>query len=427
MNVFLDMVGCRLNQAEIEQMARQFRAQGHTLVAGAGQADLVVVNTCGVTTKAAADSRQKIRQAARAGAGEVVPTGCWSSLVPAEALALPGVQRVIPNERKDFLVPDLLGLPVQELFDEEPISRERLPGLRQRTRAFIKAQDGCDNHCTFCVTTLARGAARSRPIADVLADIRSALEGDAQEIVLTGVHLGSWGQEWGVHLSHLIQAILQDTDLGRLRLSSLEPWDLTPDFFSLWQNPRLLPHLHLPLQSGSQTVLKRMLRKTTPESFAELAAAARAVIPEVAITTDIIVGFPGESDEEFSETLAFVRELGFAGGHVFTYSPRPGTPAAKMKSHIPVELRKQRNGVLRHVFTELSEAYRQAFVEHSLPVLWEAARELTDTGWKMEGWTGNYIRVTATTPEPRWNQVDLVRLTGLDGDGMIGCLHKSPV
>lgn len=195
MNIYLDMIGCRLNQAEIEQMARQFRAAGHAIVAEAGQADLVVVNTCAVTSEAAADSRQKIRHAVRAGAGEVVATGCWTSLVPAQALALPGVKRIVMNERKDSLVADVLGLPqnpstgLRQAFDLEPIVREPIPGLRQRTRAFIKAQDGCDNNCTFCITTVARGASRSRPAAQVVSDVNAALAGGAREIVLTGVHL----------------------------------------------------------------------------------------------------------------------------------------------------------------------------------------------------------------------------------------------
>jgi threonylcarbamoyladenosine tRNA methylthiotransferase MtaB len=419
MKIYLDMVGCRLNQAEIEQMARQFRAQGHEIADSAGVADLVVVNTCSVTSEAAADSRQKIRQAARAGAGEVVPTGCWTSLAPAEALQLPGVRRIVHNDDKDHLVPDLLGLPREE-FDIEPLARLSLPGLRQRTRAFIKVQDGCDNACTFCITTVARGAGRSRPVIEVLEDIRSALLGGTQEIVLTGVHLGSWGQDFtpSLHLRDLVKRILDETDTPRLRLSSLEPWDLDDGFFSLWENPRLMPHLHLPLQSGSAAVLRRMRRKTTPETFRALVVSARAVCPEIAITTDVIAGFPGETDEEFGETLDFVNGIQFAGGHVFTYSARPGTPAARMKNHIPRDIRKRRNAILRAAFAESGRVYRQKFVGQTLPVLWESASELTDQGWKMEGLTGNYIRVTAFAPEARWNQVDDVRLLGLEDEGM---------
>src|SRR5512142_3292803 len=194
MKIYLDTIGCRLNQSEIETMARNFRAAGHEIVDSAAGADLAVVNTCAVTNEAAADSRAKIRQIGRAGVPEIVATGCWATLQPRQAKELPNVLRTVPNDRKDHLVSDLLNLR-PETFDVEPIAREPLPGLHRRTRAFIKVQDGCDNHCTFCVTTIARGEGRSRPLADVILDIRSALRGGTKEIVLTGVHLGSWGQD----------------------------------------------------------------------------------------------------------------------------------------------------------------------------------------------------------------------------------------
>lgn len=411
MKVYLDTIGCRLNQAEIEQMARRFRTAGHEIVAEAAGADLAVVNTCAVTTEAAADSRQKIRQAARAGVGEINVTGCWSSLFPEQALGLPGVTRVLPNADKDSLVPQVLGIAVPT-FELEPLARFPLPGLHRRTRAFIKVQDGCDNACTFCITTIARGAARSLPIQAVLADIEGALSGGAQEIVLTGVHLGSWGRDFHDCLPTLIAAILNETGAPRLRLSSLEPWDLDEAFFLLWQNPRLMPHLHLPLQSGSASVLRRMLRKTTPDSFRALAAAAHAAIPDLALTTDVIAGFPGETEAEFVETVEFVREMGFAGGHVFAYSPRPGTAAARMKNHLASEVKKERADRLRKIFAELGAAYRHTFVGRTLPVLWESATELSEWGWQMQGHTANFIRVRAQAPSPRWNQIDEVTLTG---------------
>lgn len=420
MKIYLDMVGCRLNQAEIEQMARQFRAEGHEITGTAGEADLVVINTCSVTAKAASDSRQKIRQAAKAGAGEIIVTGCWSTLQPAQAAELPHVVKVISNEHKDSLAAELFDLE-PAAFNLEPLNRTPIPGLRQRTRAFIKAQDGCDNSCTFCITTLARGKSRSRPAADVITDIHAALNGGAQEIVLTGVHLGSWGQDFSTgHLRHLIQQILDETNVPRLRLSSLEPWDLDEGFFSLWADSRLCPHLHLPLQSGSAATLKRMLRKTNPESFRKLVSSARQAIPNVAITTDVIAGFPGETEAEFAETLDFVREMNFAGGHVFTYSARPGTPAAKIKEQVPHEIRKQRSHSLHTAFAEMSAAYRQQFIGQSLPVLWEASAERNAQGWKIEGLTGNYIRVSANAPELRWNRVDQVKLTGLTAEGLSG-------
>lgn len=421
MKVYLDSIGCRLNQAEIESMARQFRAAGHEIVGTAAEADMAIVNTCTVTSQAAADSRASIRRAARAGANEIVVTGCWATLQPLTAFELPHVLRVVDNAHKDALVAETLNLPIAA-FDLEPVAREPLPGLRQRTRAFIKVQDGCDNQCTFCITTIARGRGRSRSIPNVLSDVQSALAGGAKEIVLTGVHLGSWGQEWNAHLRELVNAILADTDTPRLRLSSLEPWDLDADFFRLWDNPRLMPHLHLPLQSGSPVTLKRMLRKTSPAAFRQLVRAAREAIPGMAITTDVIAGFPGETDEDFSESLAFVREMEFAGGHAFTYSARPGTPAARMKGSVPHEIRKQRNALLRQAFAEMGRTYRLKFVGRSLSVLWEACSQVNEAGWQMEGLTGNYIRITALAPEPRWNQVDAVELVEVNGEGGRGMI-----
>jgi threonylcarbamoyladenosine tRNA methylthiotransferase MtaB len=395
-------------------MARQFRMAGHEIVAAAESADMAVVNTCAVTTQAASDSRSKIRNIARAGVDEIVATGCWTTLQPKEAASLPNVLRVVPNDQKDFLVADALNIE-RSAFDLEPIERSPIPGLHRRTRAFIKVQDGCDNKCTFCITTVARGEGRSRPLADVIADINSALAGDSKEIVLTGVHLGSWGQEMGHHLRDLVKAILRETDVKRLRLSSLEPWDLNADFFSLWKDKRLMSHLHLPLQSGSESTLRRMARKSTTASFRVLVNAARTVMPEVAITTDIIAGFPGETEEEFAETLDFVKEIKFTGGHVFSYSARPGTGAARMKGQVKPELRKKRNHILQEAIEESAKAYREKFVGQKMSVLWESTTEYGEYGWRLEGWTGNYLRVSANASSPRWNELDEVELQEVDG------------
>ena len=423
MKIFLDTIGCRLNQAEIESLARQFRAAGHEVVASAAEADLAVVNTCTVTSQAAADSRSAIRRASRLGVNSIAVTGCWATLEPEAAASLPGVVRVVPNQQKDSLASDLLGLP-QEFFDLEPLARQPLPGLHSRTRAFIKAQDGCDNACTFCITTRARGPSRSRPLEAVLADVRSALDGGAKEIVLTGVHLGAWGLDFEIprRLSDLVAALLARGSILRLRLSSLEPWDLDADFFALWSDATLCRHLHLPLQSGSAGVLRRMSRQTTPGAFADLVKRARACIPEVAITTDVITGFPGETEAEFAETVEFIRGLDFAGGHVFTYSARPGTAAALMSGQVRHEVRKERNAILRGVFAESAERYRRKFLGQTLSVLWESTDQLSDSGWRMEGLTDNYLRVTAPAPEPRWNRLDEVRLVALEMDGLSGVI-----
>jgi len=424
MKIYLDTIGCRLNQSEIETMARHFRGAGHEIVATAEMADMAVVNTCAVTNEAAADSRGKIRQIARAGVEEIVATGCWATLQPKQAKDLPNVMRVVANNRKAHLVADVLNLP-RDSFDLEPISRQPLPGLHRRTRAFIKVQDGCDNHCTFCITTIARGEGRSLSVADVILDTQSALGGGAKEIVLTGVHLGSWGYDFNSHLRDLIKAILREMDVPRLRLSSLEPWDLDADFFSLWDDTRLMPHLHLPLQSGCESTLRRMARKTTPDSFRKLVSAARDVMPEVAITTDIIAGFPGETEEEFAESLEFVKEMNFAGGHVFTYSPRPGTGAAKMKGQIKPELGKKRNHILHDALEESAKSYRQKFVGQTTSVLWESTSEMGEWGWQMEGLTGNYLRVTAFSPSPRWNEIDRIEINGCDGNRMKGVITNT--
>lgn len=424
MKIYLNTTGCRLNQSEIETMGGQFRAQGHTVVAKAEDADLAVINTCAVTVEAASDSRQMIRRAARDGAKEVVVTGCWVTMNPSGAAALPKVSRVVLNPEKNRLVPDQLNLPL-ETFDLEPVDREPLPGMRLRTRAFIKVQDGCDNRCTFCVTTLVRGDGRSRSVEEILADVNAAARGEVQEVVLTGVHLGSWGQGFSepAPLKTLIQTILRRTDIPRVRLSSLEPWDLDEDFFSLWvDEPRLCRHLHLPLQSGCDATLRRMARKTTQASFRQLVAAARRVSPEIAITTDLIAGFPGETEAEFAETLAFVEEMAFAGGHVFTYSPRPGTAAAKMPKQVYPPLRRERNAHLRETLEKSATRYRAQFLHRSLPVLWETATALGPDGWQMSGLTDNYVRTHAIAPQNLWNQITPVKVLALEDGAVQGAL-----
>lgn len=430
MKVYLDTIGCRLNQSEIETYARQFIAAGHKLVGSPAEADLTVINTCDVTAAAAADSRKKIRGATRAGSGEVVATGCWATLNPEGAQTLPGVEHVILNQDKENLVPEILQIAPEtfaETFDLEPLIRQPVPGARLRTRAFIKVQDGCDNRCTFCVTTVARGQGRSISVDRILADINAAIVGGTQEIVLTGVHLGSWGQDFKTprNLRDLVEIILTEAPITRLRLSSLEPWDLDENFFSLWQDSRLARHLHLPLQSGSSATLKRMARKITSDGFRILMEAARAQIPHVAITTDMIAGFPGETATEFAETLMFVENMSFAGGHVFSYSERPGTAAAKMPHQVPHPLRKERNAALRALFEQSAAAYRDQFVGKRLSVLWETATPNESGGWSMSGLTDNYLRVTAQTTQQLWNQVTPVQLTEIKEGGMVGKIVSS--
>ena len=423
MNIYLDTIGCRLNQSEIEAYARQLRAAGHTLLASPKGADMVVVNTCTVTAQAAADSRQKIRQAGRLGAGQIVVTGCWATLEPEAAAALPRVTQIIPNLDKDSLVPLLL--PDDTSAPRLPLlARQPLPGAHQRTRAFIKVQDGCDNRCTYCITCLARGPSRSRTIQAVQADVAAALAGGAREVVLSGVHLGAWGADLqpALELRHLIQALLSGLQQARLRLSSLEPWDLDERFFELWKDARMCRHLHLPLQSGSAATLRRMARKTNPQDYAALLGRARAAIPGVAITTDIIVGFPGESQAEFAESVDFIQRMAFAHGHVFTYSARPGTAAARMPGQVPHPLRKARSQQLHALFAQAEAHYQAQFTGQQLEVLWESAQLDGHGGWQLSGLTDNYLRVSAHSAENLWNQLSLVRLDAPCEGGMQGII-----
>ena len=264
MHVFLTTLGCRLNEAELERWSRGFHATGHRVVPSPAQADIMVVNTCAVTTEAARKSRKLVSGLHRQNpAARMVLTGCFAELEPGRAASLAGVDLIVGNRDKERLVDlvvESLGTPTMPVLATEP-EDAHVYASTGRTRAFIKVQDGCRNRCSFCIVTIARGEERSRTIADVVGEIRQRHADGYQEAVLTGVHLGGYGSDLGTDLRALVRAVLEDTDIPRVRLSSLEPWDLPEDFWSLWSSPRLMPHLHLPLQSGADTVLRRMSRR----------------------------------------------------------------------------------------------------------------------------------------------------------------------
>lgn len=413
MRVYLDSVGCKLNQSEIEKYAAQFHRAGHEMVAHVEDADIYVLNTCAVTAAASSDSRQKLRQAVHQNPEiQIIATGCLVSLDQSIQQVIPQITRLVPNDQKDTLVQDLLG----ELPDLEYYERQAIPGSRQRTRAFIKVQDGCDNFCTFCVTRLARGVSRSMDSRQVLNDIQGALAGGAREVVLTGVHLASYGMELTPKssLADLISAILKEVPENvRIRVSSLEPWDMTPEFFDLWEDPRLCPHFHLPLQSGSDAVLRRMARKIHTGDYVSLVEAILTKLPDAAITTDVIVGFPGETEAEFMESLAFIQRIPFAGGHVFSYSVREKTAAARMHGQVHGSIKKARSKILREVFNGQAERYHARFVGKNVQVLWESARKVAG-GYLLSGLTPNYVRVDALNPQAFHNQYSVVSVEKAD-------------
>ena len=443
MRIFLDQIGCRLNYGEMETLAGRLQAVGHQIINEAEQAQVIVFNSCAVTADAVRGSRKQVRHFHKTNPNaRIAVTGCWATLQPQDAAALPGVTLVADNQQKDLLhtllepwsadlddPDDLLrmqptGTPFERLAEQQP--------RRSRTRAFIKVQDGCNNKCTFCIVTLARGDSRSRPLATIVQEIQHLVDEGLQEAVLTGVHLGSYGRDLAgderTDLKALVAAILRETDIPRLRLSSLEPWELAAGFFDLWQQwpERLCPHLHLPLQAGTDQQLRHMARRCTVSSFRQLVQEARAAIPDLIMTTDLIVGFPGESDGDFQEGLAFVEELRFAHAHIFPFSPRDGTAAARFAEPVPTAVKKARAQQLRTVVEQTGQRERQRFIGAIRPVLWEGeGQPLTDQPGRLwSGLTDNYLRVTTVSPQEidLHNQLTPVLLDRAEGEVIFGQL-----
>ncbi|HIQ02184.1 MAG TPA: tRNA (N(6)-L-threonylcarbamoyladenosine(37)-C(2))-methylthiotransferase MtaB [Anaerolineales bacterium] len=425
--VYLHSLGCRLNQSEVEAMARRFAAVGYIPTQDPAEADICILNTCAVTAEAERKTRHRLRALHRANpAARIGVVGCAATLKPGGLARLPGVAWVVPNEEKEWVVEIATGeRPSRRSGDLTPSpSPCRRGGEGEvspptpRTRALVKVQDGCDNHCTYCVVRLLRGPARSRPPEEVVAEVQSLVAAGRREVVLTGVNLGAYGRDLGMGqgLARLIEAILSGTDLPRLRLSSLEPWDLDEGFFKLWADARLCRHLHLPLQSGCGGTLRRMGRPITPERYARLTEAARAAVPDLALTTDVMVGFPGEDEAAFAESLAFVERLGFARLHVFPFSPRPGTPAARVSGQVDPQVRRERARRMRKLGTRLAEDFRQRFVGREMEVLWE--RHRADGFW--HGLTDNYLRVVTRASADLHNRATRTRLLAARDGLLVG-------
>jgi len=401
MNVYLEYLGCRLNAAEVDSLARQFAAAGCVVTDTPADADVIVLNTCAVTAQAVRKSRHRLRALHRLRPqARLAVVGCWATEDVAHAAALPGVTGVIPNTDKARAVEIIIGV------DAAPVAW--LPGRWGHTRAFLAVQDGCDHACTYCITRVLRGPAHSRSLDDAVQAARDLVVHGAQEIVLTGVSLGAYGHDLGMAhgLAALVDAILQRTDVPRLRLSSVEPWDVNDPLLRLWESPRLCRQLHVPLQSGSDTVLKRMGRRINTAQFTALVDAARAVSPHIAITTDVIVGFPGETEADFVESLDFVAQMAFARLHVFPYSERPGTPAVRLPGAVPAAIRTERATRMRALGEQLAAEYRLKFIGQILPVLWEQQDEVGN--WR--GLTDNYLEVTTQSERDLYNQITLAKV-----------------
>jgi len=415
MRIHLQTLGCRLNEAELETWSREFQARGHRMTRVAEEADLVVVNTCAVTEEAVRKSRKLLGRAGRRNPNaRLVVSGCYASLDPAAGEA-EGVDLVVDNRDKDRLVEivsrelDLNSMPLAAM---EPDTTGLLE--RGRQRAFIKVQDGCRYRCTYCIVTLARGEERSRPASEVIDEINRLHREGIQEVVLTGVHIGGYGSDIGSDVPGLIRQVLAETGIPRLRLGSIEPWDLPSSFWSLFENPRFMPHLHLPLQSGSDSVLRRMSRRCRTDEYRELIRQARAEVADFNLTTDIIVGFPGETEDEWRQTLDFVQEIGFGHLHIFAFSPRRGTKAADLPDPVARAVKRRRSEELHRLGETMKRGTLERYLGRRMPVLIEGSSE---AGWS--GYTPNFLRVElATTPGVSLvNRIVDVRLTGLTPEG----------
>ena len=396
MQIHLKTLGCRLNEAELETWAQAFQAQGHAITRDITAAQLVVINSCAVTQDAARKSRQLIRRIHRENPhAKLVVSGCYATLNADEAQTLLGVDLVVSNKDKANLVEKALS---ELTFETMPAMATEPAEIalftRGRQRAFVKVQDGCRYRCTFCIVTVARGEEISRSLVDVIAEINALHAQGINEVILTGVHLGGYGSDNGENIVSLIRAILTQTKIPRLRLGSLEPWELNDDFFALFDNPRLMPHLHLPLQSGSNAVLRRMARRCKTNEYMQMIERLRSQIPHFNITTDIIVGFPNETDEEWQEGFEFIKRCGFGHIHIFTYSPREGTKAATLPNPVPHEIKKQRSEQLHQLAEEMKQDFYQQNIRQTFQVLWEGQREDLKNGKvRVFGYTPNYLRV----------------------------------
>lgn len=414
MRVYFSNLGCKLNQAEVDRLARRFVAAGHSLAPGLEKADLHVINSCTVTHLAARDSRKLARRGARRhGALRTVLTGCYATAEPREAARLAGVDLVVDNSQKDLLL-ELVHEAFPESRPKVKLPIPYVPIEFGRARALVKVEDGCNMRCSFCIIPSTRGRQRSRPLEEVVREVQALADGGYPEVVVTGVQISEYDDE-GRRLFDLVAALLERTTAPRLRLTSIAPWKFDQRLLELWSDRRLCRHIHMSLQSGSTATLKRMRRPYSAEGYAGLADDLRSAIPGLALTTDVIVGFPGETQKEFEESLAFVERMAFARPHIFTFSPRDGTHAASLPDHVAHAEKKARVAEMRALARETDRAFRGRHLGESLDVVWEESRQ-----GRWSGLSDNYIRVFAESERELAGTIQRARLSLVVRGGVEG-------
>lgn len=419
-------LGCKVNQFETELMEGLFKQKDYKVVPNDEKADIYVINTCSVTSFADKKSRQLIRRSARLNENAVIAvTGCYAQAASDKVAEITGVKVVLGTNNRHQIVDFVEAAmndgeiyngvtDIMKARDFEDIPMLEVPA---RTRAFLKIQEGCTNFCSYCIIPFTRGPVRSRKLASVKSEAEKFLSMGFKEIVFTGIHLGAYGRDFhdGTTLADAARTVLELDGLQRLRLGSLESIELSEELLTMVrENPKFSHHLHLPLQAGSDYVLKRMNRHYNREEFRKLIENVKNAIPGVAISTDIIVGFPGETEEMFAESLDYIRSLGFSRVHVFPYSPREGTPAASMPDQIPDNIKKERVHRLQQVAEEMTRAFHEQYLGTKQKVLWE-----TRTKGVTDGVTDTYIRVY-TKADVIPGEITEVKLERLYEDGVWG-------
>ncbi|WP_020615652.1 tRNA (N(6)-L-threonylcarbamoyladenosine(37)-C(2))-methylthiotransferase MtaB [Paenibacillus daejeonensis] len=415
-------LGCKVNFYDTEAMWQLFKQEGYEQVDFDATADVYIVNTCTVTNTGDKKSRQIIRRAVRRNPDAVIAvTGCYAQTSPAEILAIPGVDLVVGTQDRE----KLMSFIDQYQQERQPVNAVRnimktrefeeldVPDFAERTRAFLKIQEGCNNFCTFCIIPWSRGLSRSRSPESVLAQARQLVEAGYKEIVLTGIHTGGYGDDLEAYrLADLLEDLDKVDGLERIRISSIEASQIDERVIAvLNRSPKMCRHLHIPLQAGNDAVLKRMRRKYTTAEFAEKIRRLKEAMPGVAITTDVIVGFPGETEEMYREGYAFMEEIGFAEMHVFPYSKRTGTPAARMEDQVDEDVKHERV----HQLIDLSERMQLDYARHHvgqvLDVIPERAHKGDEEAGMIMGYSGNYIQIVFEGSESLIGQLCQVRLT----------------